>query len=78
MAATLYFGSWYLPYMVAVLLTIVVRLLITGALHEDGLADFIDAGMVAALEQVATAKREGSVMFLQNENSLSLPPARAT
>lgn len=42
MAATLYFGSWYLPYMVAVLLAIVVRLLVTGALHEDGLADFLD------------------------------------
>jgi adenosylcobinamide-GDP ribazoletransferase len=42
MAATLYFGSWYLPYMVAVILAIVVRLLITGALHEDGLADFLD------------------------------------
>jgi len=42
MAATLYFGSWYLPYAVAVILAIVVRLLITGALHEDGLADFFD------------------------------------
>ena len=42
MAATLYFGSWYLPYSIAVLLAIVVRLLITGALHEDGLADFLD------------------------------------
>lgn len=42
MAATLYFGSWYLPYTIAVLLAIVVRLLITGALHEDGLADFLD------------------------------------
>ena len=42
MAATLYFGSWYLPYIVAVLLAIVVRLLVTGALHEDGLADFLD------------------------------------
>ena len=42
MAATLYFGSWYLPYPIAVLLAIVVRLLVTGALHEDGLADFID------------------------------------
>jgi adenosylcobinamide-GDP ribazoletransferase len=28
--------------MVAVLLAIVVRLLVTGALHEDGLADFLD------------------------------------
>ena len=42
MAATLYFGSWYLPYAIAVLLAIVVRLLVTGALHEDGLADFMD------------------------------------
>ena len=42
MAATLYFGSWYLPYAIAVLLAIVVRLLVTGALHEDGLADFLD------------------------------------
>ena len=42
MAATLYFASWYLPYTIAVLLAIVVRLLITGALHEDGLADFLD------------------------------------
>ena len=42
MAATLYFASMLLPYTVAVLLAIVVRLLITGALHEDGLADFID------------------------------------
>ena len=42
MAATLYFGSMVLPQIVAVLLAIVVRLLITGALHEDGLADFLD------------------------------------
>ena len=42
MAATLWVGSHYLPYLVAVLLAIVVRLLITGALHEDGLADFLD------------------------------------
>ncbi len=42
MAATLYFGSWVLPYPVAILLAIIVRLLTTGALHEDGLADFFD------------------------------------
>ena len=42
MAATLYYGSLYFPYTVAVLLAIVVRLLVTGALHEDGLADFFD------------------------------------
>lgn len=42
MAATLYFGSLVLPWPVAVIAAIAVRLLITGALHEDGLADFLD------------------------------------
>ena len=42
MAATLFFGSMAFPLPVAVVLAIVVRLLITGALHEDGLADFFD------------------------------------
>lgn len=42
MAATLFFGSMWLPYPVAVLAAIAVRLLVTGALHEDGLADFLD------------------------------------
>ena len=42
MAATIYFGSMVLPYPVVIILAIVVRLLITGALHEDGLADFLD------------------------------------
>ena len=39
MAATLYFGSVLMPQTIAVLLAIIVRLLMTGALHEDGLAD---------------------------------------
>ena len=42
MAATLYFSAYVLPYPVAVLLSIIVRLLISGAMHEDGLADFLD------------------------------------
>ena len=42
MAATLYFGSMVSPHAVAVIAAIAVRLLITGALHEDGLADFLD------------------------------------
>ena len=42
MAATLYFGSMVMPYPIVVIATIVVRLLMTGALHEDGLTDFLD------------------------------------
>lgn len=42
MAATLWLGSLVFPYPVAVLLAIAARLLTTGALHEDGLADFFD------------------------------------
>lgn len=42
MAAVLYFGSYVFPYELAILLAIITRLFITGALHEDGLADFID------------------------------------
>ena len=42
MAAVLYFGCHVFPYEIAAILAILTRLLITGALHEDGLADFID------------------------------------
>jgi adenosylcobinamide-GDP ribazoletransferase len=42
MAAILYFGSMVLPYLVVVIAAMAVRLLMTGALHEDGLADFMD------------------------------------
>lgn len=42
MASTLYMGSMVMPHLLAVALCIVVRLLLTGAFHEDGLADFID------------------------------------
>lgn len=42
MAGVLYLASLLFPWPVAVLLAIVSRLLLTGALHEDGLADFLD------------------------------------
>lgn len=42
MALVLYGGSFLLPWPVVVLLAIAVRMLLTGALHEDGLADFFD------------------------------------
>ena len=42
MAATLFFGSMVMPHALAVALAIAVRIFITNALHEDGLADFFD------------------------------------
>lgn len=42
MAGTLWCAAHILPYSIAVVLAILSRLLITGALHEDGLADFFD------------------------------------
>lgn len=42
MALVLYFGNMVFPWEVTVVLAITARILTTGALHEDGLADFID------------------------------------
>lgn len=42
MAGTLFGACHIMPYPVAVILAIIVRLFLTGALHEDGLADFFD------------------------------------
>ncbi|MBO5185540.1 MAG: adenosylcobinamide-GDP ribazoletransferase [Prevotella sp.] len=42
MAGTMYFGSLFLPYPVAIIMAISARMLLTGALHEDGLCDFFD------------------------------------
>ena len=42
MAAVLWLGSMVMPWTVTVCVAIVARLLLTGALHEDGLADFFD------------------------------------
>lgn len=42
MAAIVWLGPSLLPYPVCVALAIAARMLLTGALHEDGLADFAD------------------------------------
>ena len=42
MGCVLYFGTYLLPYPAVVIAAIAVRMLLTGALHEDGLADFFD------------------------------------
>ena len=41
-AAVIYFGSFVFPYAIAVIMALAARVLLTGALHEDGLADFFD------------------------------------
>ena len=38
----IWFGSKVMPFPIILLAAIAVRLLLTGALHEDGLADFFD------------------------------------
>ena len=42
MAGVLWLTARILPYEMAVVFAITARLLLTGALHEDGLADFLD------------------------------------
>lgn len=42
MAGVLWLSAQVLPYPIAIILALLSRLLITGALHEDGLADFLD------------------------------------
>ncbi len=42
MASAIYFGSKIMPYNLAILGALLMRLLVTGALHEDGLTDFVD------------------------------------
>lgn len=42
MAAAIYFGSEFMPQNLAIVTAILVRIFMTGALHEDGLTDFVD------------------------------------
>lgn len=42
MATSLWLSAQILPYSVAIIIALLSRILITGALHEDGLADFFD------------------------------------
>lgn len=42
MCLTLWVAAQALPYFAAIIMALIARLLVTGALHEDGLADFFD------------------------------------
>ncbi len=63
MALTLWLCGMYLPYTIAVLLAIWARLLITGALHEDGLADFMDGfgGGGSDRERILTIMKDSHI-----------------
>ncbi|MDR0745613.1 MAG: adenosylcobinamide-GDP ribazoletransferase [Mediterranea sp.] len=58
-AAVLWVSSLVLPAGVAVLLAMIGRLCLTGALHEDGLADFFDAfGGATAKERILAIMKD--------------------
>ncbi len=42
MVTTLWLSAQILPFSIAIILAILSRIILTGALHEDGLADFFD------------------------------------
>lgn len=42
MSLTLFVTSSFFPLSIAIVLTIISRIILTGALHEDGLGDFLD------------------------------------
>lgn len=62
MVLVLYASSLILPTNVAVLLAIASRLLVTGCLHEDGLADFLDGfGGGASRERILGIMKDSHI-----------------
>lgn len=62
MVGVLWLGSHVFPVSMAWLLAIVVRLLITGCLHEDGLADFLDGfGGGSTRERTLTIMKDSHI-----------------
>ncbi|MDE5787246.1 MAG: adenosylcobinamide-GDP ribazoletransferase [Bacteroidaceae bacterium] len=89
-AAVLYGGSQVLPYPVAVLLALAARMFLTGALHEDGLADFFDGfgGGASNRERILAIMKDSHIgtygvlalllyVALLFASLWSLPPGRA-
>lgn len=62
-AVTIWFASLVLPIYVAIMVAIAVRMLLTGALHEDGLADFMDGfgGGGSDRERILTIMKDSHV-----------------
>jgi len=62
MALVLWLAAKVMPLSLAWILSIVARLLLTGALHEDGLADFIDGfGGGRTREQTLTIMKDSHI-----------------
>ena len=89
MAATLYLGSMALPWAVTVVAAIAMRMLVTGALHEDGLADFLDGmGAGGDRERILAIMKDSHIgtygvlglviyVLLLGAALYSMPPAMA-
>lgn len=62
MAAVLYFSTMLFPVSVAVVLAMISRVLLTGALHEDGLADFCDGfGAGTSKERILAIMKDSHI-----------------
>lgn len=62
MAGTYCIASMYFPLTVSLVLALLVRILLTGALHEDGLADFFDGfGGGANREQILQIMKDSRI-----------------
>ena len=75
MAMVLGLGSQVMPLSLAWILAIVTRLLVTGALHEDGLADFFDGfGLpIADVQSMEDAVNAAYQMAKKGETVLLSP-----
>ncbi|MDR3141820.1 MAG: adenosylcobinamide-GDP ribazoletransferase [Tannerellaceae bacterium] len=61
-ALVLYVMSLFLPYVIALLFAMIARLLLTGCLHEDGLADFFDGfGGGASRERILAIMKDSHI-----------------
>ncbi|MFQ5576001.1 MAG: adenosylcobinamide-GDP ribazoletransferase [Anaerolineae bacterium] len=61
-AATFWLAQWAFPLLIAVLLSMVATIVVTGAFHEDGLADSCDAfGGGWQKEQVLTIMKDSRI-----------------
>ncbi len=91
-AFTLWCCSHFLPFTVSLLLAILARLLLTGGLHEDGLADFFDGfGGGRSRERILAIMKDSHIgsygvlalilyffLYYSSLNSLSLQMATLT